>query len=144
MEIYLSWISLASKSPCLLKLPPTNLELFASFFSLSLPSVYRSNLQTNSRRATQENKGMSLGKEAATGEILSWPLTSLLWGVAHILDACGSLHEYRMLPKLAALMCLLEKLYIVHCGKKRKTNDCCRGLAFTAGSLASHQCPTRG
>ena len=37
--------SLVSKFPCLLNLPPTNLEQSASFCGLSLPSVYRGQFQ---------------------------------------------------------------------------------------------------
>ena len=53
---------------------------------------------------------MGLGKETSVGEILSW--------VAHMLDACGPLYEYRdTLRRLATLMRLFEKLCTV--AKKR-------------------------
>ena len=40
--------SLIGKFPFLCNLPPTNLECFTSFFSVSLPSEYRARLWTNS------------------------------------------------------------------------------------------------
>lgn len=45
-----------------------------------------------------------------------------MWGqVAHMLDACGLLHEYGDAFKmLAALMHLFEKLHIAHCSEEGK------------------------
>ena len=42
---------------------------------------------------------MDLGKEAFTGEISAWPLTSVWGGVAHMLDVCGPPHEYKDTPE---------------------------------------------
>lgn len=75
---------------CLLSLLPTHLEWSDFFFGLSLLSMNGVQSQisqrkllslwTNSWWTSQEIKEISLGKEAFTGEILSWPLISMWKG----------------------------------------------------------------
>ena len=79
---------------------------------------------------------MDVGKEASSVGLPSRLLSSKWGGVACMLDACGSLCEYGDAPRMpAGLMCLFEELRVAHC---------CSGLNSAAGSLAGHQCPTRG
>ena len=47
LTVLLHKTKLIFEFPCLLNLSPTNLEWPASFFNLSLPSVYKASLQTN-------------------------------------------------------------------------------------------------
>lgn len=48
-------------------------------------------------------------------EILSWPSTSVWGRVAHMLDACGRLCDYRDAPKKSVfLMCFLEDFHLAH------------------------------
>ena len=79
---------------------------------------------------------MGLGIDAPTGEIPSWPSTSMWGGVASMLDVCGPLSRYWDVPKmLAGLMCLFEELQEVLCRKAKKGNAWLGGgLTSTVGS----------
>ena len=136
--------SLRAKFPSLLNLSPTNLEKFASFFSQSLPSMYRASLQTNNWQANRESEEMGLGKVATEGEILNWPLSSVWDGVAHMIEACGPPCENWNTRKTpAVLMCLFEELHST-LWQRREVNGCHSGLASTVNSSAGHRRPTRG
>lgn len=136
--------SLVSKCFCLLNLPPPSLEWSASFSSLSMPSVYRSQsvkqqlaYQLGNGRSGSWERGIHGGNtELAFGVYVG--KGGLYW------DACVLLCEYRDSPKmLAGQMRFFEELHGVHCGKEGKlTAAQWAGLWY--GRFCGHWCPNRG
>ena len=75
-DLLVLWLpnkSLVSKFPCILKLPPTNLEWSASFFGLSLPSMYGGQF-LNQQLATGE-KARGNGRQINFGRVIGHGVT---------------------------------------------------------------------
>lgn len=130
--------------PFLIKPATYQFRVSASFFSLSVPSVYGGPFQISPRKllsvwtnnwwASQATKEMGLGKEAYSGEILSCPSVSMWegWSVCLVLVDC---HMYMGIHQmLAGLIHLFEELCRAHCDRE---------VECMAAQWAGHQCSAR-
>lgn len=112
---------LTCQSPCLLHLPPTNLEWSACFFSLSWFSMYGGQCvrqQLASQQVYQRSESWERGILRRSNQLA---FSSMWREVAPMLDACGPLCTDRdALKTPAALMCLFEELHTEHPGKEGK------------------------
>lgn len=116
--------SLICRFPCLLNLLPTNVKWSASFFPLSLLSVYGDQFQISSRKfqslwtnnwqVSQETKEMSLGKWDICGGNPELTI-SLCVGRAGSRTTVSIKDAFKM---QTGLMHVFEELHTAHCGKK--------------------------